>query len=70
MNAPYVLGLPLEEALLRLEAAGIHPDVEQSRAPRRPDGMGALRVVRTQSGGRRLTVCAFVTDVKDADDDG
>ena len=45
-----LLGLPLEEALARLRAAGIEPNIIESRAPRRSEGNGALRVVRVKNG--------------------
>lgn len=61
-----LLGLPLTEAIRRLDAIGIEPAVTISRAPRRPEGVGAFRVVRVQEEGRRLTVCAFVTEIKEA----
>ncbi len=60
-----LLGLPLEEAEKRLLARGITPEITVSRAPRRPDGTGAFRVVRVLDGGRRLTVCAFETAIKE-----
>ena len=55
-----MLGLPLEEAIRRLDAVGVEPAVIVSRAPRRPEGVGVLRVVRVQDEGRKLTACAFV----------
>lgn len=57
--AERLLGLPLEEAVRRLRALGVEPAVLISRAPRRPEGVGAFRVVRVQEDGRKLTVCAF-----------
>ena len=64
-----VLGLPLEEALSRLGARGVSPVVCVSRAPRRPEGVGAFRVVRVAEDGAALTVCAFIAkDYKEAAD--
>ena len=59
----HLLGLPLEKAILRLRAAGVEPHIEISRAPRRPQQAGALRVIRVREGGRRLTACAFALRV-------
>lgn len=59
------MGMPLDEAVRRLEAVGIQPAVTISRAPRRPDGVGVFRVVRVQNGGRELTVCAFIDVLKE-----
>lgn len=60
-----LLGLPLEEALARLRAAGIEPNIIESRAPRRSEGNGALRVVRVKNGGREITVCGFQAALKE-----
>lgn len=62
-----VLGLPLDEAIQRLAAQGIQPKVTISRAPRRPEEVGALRVVQVRDGGAGLVACAFVQDLKEAD---
>lgn len=59
------MGLPLEKAIRRLSAEGVEPAVFVSRAPRRPEGVGALRVVRVQEGGARLTACAFVDGLEE-----
>ncbi|HML46203.1 MAG TPA: hypothetical protein PKE04_05575 [Clostridia bacterium] len=60
-----LLGLPLEAALQKLEAAGISPvRVIRSFAPRRQDGMGHWRVVRVREEGRALVVCAFVDEIQ------
>ena len=60
-----LLGLPLEAALRRLEAAGVSPvRVIRSRAPRRQDGLGHWRVVRVREGGRALVVCAFMDEIQ------
>lgn len=59
-----MLGLPLEEALRRLDALGVEPTVTESCAPRRNPGEGALRVVRQSEDGSELTVCAFQLDIK------
>lgn len=64
----HVLGLPLDEALQRLASQGVYPTVAISRAPRRPEEVGALRVVQVLDGGQRLVACAFVQDLKEADD--
>ena len=61
----HLLGLPLEKAILRLRAAGVEPHIEISRAPRRPQQAGALRVVRVKNGGREITVCGFQTALKE-----
>lgn len=55
-----LLGLPLKEALRRLRDQRIEPAVSISRAPRRPEGVGAFRVVRVKDEGRSLVVCAFL----------
>lgn len=62
---PYCLGLTLEEATLRLALHGIVPKVCISRAPRRPDDAGALRVVWQSKDGSELTVCAFRLQVQE-----
>lgn len=67
MTADALLGLPLDEALRRLDAEGVRPAVTVSRAPRRPEGVGALRVVRVRDGGRQLVACAFVDRVREED---
>lgn len=59
-DIPSFLGLPLDEAILRLGLLGIVPRVTVSRAPRRPEGVGALRVVQQRKGGSELTACAFL----------
>lgn len=60
MSMQRLLGLPLQEALERLRAQGMEPAVIISKAPRRPDEVGAFRVVRVRSGGREITACAFL----------
>lgn len=55
-----LLGLTLDEALRRLRAEHVTPEVLFSRAPRRPEGVGAFRVVRVRDGGKELVVCAFL----------
>ena len=61
-----LLGLPLEDALQRVRAAGVEPVVAESCAPRRnaaPDRDGGTRrVIRVQQEGDvlRLTVSAFM----------
>ena len=65
MTGENLLGLPLDEALERLRAAGLEPNIVESRAPRRPAGNGALRVVRIKNGGREITVCGFQTALKE-----
>lgn len=55
-----MLGLPLDEAVERLRAMGIEPRLQITRAPRRPEGTGALRVIRVREEGRELTVAAFM----------
>ena len=55
-----VLGLPLEEALEKLSAAGVGNILtERYAAPRAKDARGTLRVVRQNEDGTFLTVCAF-----------
>lgn len=66
MSGEHLLGLPLEEAVRRLGALGVEPTVTVSRALRRPEGVGALRVVRVRDGGRELVACAFVTEIAEA----
>lgn len=68
MNPERLLGLRLEEAIRRLEAQGIRPAVTISRAPRHPEGRGALRVVRVRENGRELTACAFKQAAWEVDD--
>lgn len=65
MTCENLLGLPLELALERLHASGIEPKIIESRAPRRPAGNGALRVVRIKDGGREVTACGFETSLKE-----
>ena len=43
----------------------IHDAAIESRAPRRSEGNGALRVVRVKNGGREITVCGFQTALKE-----
>ena len=57
-----LLGLPLDEALMRLRARGVSPKVSVSRAPRRPEGVGAFRVVKAAADGSALIVCAFLAN--------
>lgn len=68
MNPTRLLGLPLSEALCRLEAEGITPEITISLAPRRSAGAGALRIVQAREGGRRLVACAFINDLKERSD--
>lgn len=65
MRQEKLLGYPLTEAVRRLAAEGITPAVSISRAPRRQDDPGVLRVVRVEDGGKRLTACAFVDGLKE-----
>lgn len=65
MTANALLGLPLDEAIRRLDAEGVQPAVTVSCAPRRPEGVGALRVVCVREGGRQLIACAFTDLVKE-----
>lgn len=58
-----VLGLPLEEAIRRMEAAGVHPEIVRT-AGRRETAEGTERVVRVSENGRRLTVARFPDDLK------
>lgn len=60
-----LLGLPLEEAIRRLRAEGVEPTVDITRAPRRPEGIGALRVVRVSENGRVVTACAFLDTLRE-----
>ncbi len=55
-----VLGLPLELALERLNAAGVG-DIIISRtcAPRAKEARGSLRVIKQNEDGTRLLVAAF-----------
>ena len=62
-----LLGLPLDEAIRRLYACGVEPAVTISRAPRRPEGLGAYRVVQVQAEGREITACAFVDALKETE---
>jgi len=59
-----LLGRPLEEALRQMRSQGVEPAVVISRAPRRPEGVGSLRVVRVRAEGRELTACAFLDKVE------
>lgn len=68
MSAERLLGLPLEEAVRRLRARGVEPAVTVSRAPRRAESAGALRVVRVRKDGRELTAAAFEDRVKERDE--
>ena len=53
-----VLGLPLDEALRRLRAEGIEPEILHT-AGFREKAEGTLRVIRIWENGRRLTVARF-----------
>lgn len=57
-----LLGLPLSEALRRLEAAGQEPgEITVIRAPRGNSPRGTLRVVRVREDGKGL-VCGEFAD--------
>ena len=68
MTEESLLGLPLAQAVCRLRQQGIEPAIEQSCAPRRPQGGGAVRVVRVLQGGHKLTVCDFYEPIKSAEE--
>ncbi len=53
-----VLGLPLGEALRRLEEEGIRPEVIRTAGFRAAE-RGSERVIRVSRDGRRLTVARF-----------
>ena len=59
-----LLGLTLEEALGRLRAAGVEPEVSYTRSPRR-EAAGTARVVRVMEEGKRLTAALFPDQLKD-----
>ena len=58
-----LLGLPLEEALRRLEEKGISPEILHT-AGRREAAEGTQRVIRVSEDGRRLTVARFPDSVR------
>lgn len=60
-----LLGLPLEEAVRRSRARGVEPAVVISRAPRRTEEVGVLRVVRVSEDGRVVTACAFIDTIRE-----
>ena len=62
-----LLGLPLDEALARLRARGIEPEVAFTENPRHPSE-GTPRVVRISEDGRRV-ICARFPDQAGAEDD-
>ena len=53
-----VLGLPLEEALRRLEEAGVRPEIVRTSGLHEAR-QGSERVIRVSRDGRRLTVARF-----------
>ena len=62
------MGRGLDVAVGRLAGCGVEPAIVVSRAPRRPEGLGRLRVVRVREDGRELTVCAFLDRVGNQDE--
>ncbi|MBQ3078477.1 MAG: hypothetical protein IJC48_00575 [Clostridia bacterium] len=63
-----ILGLPLEEALERLNAAGIDPiEITSVSAPRGSMPRGSLRVVRVKENGRFLTIARFNDSVEETE---
>ncbi len=55
-----VLGLPLETALEKLEAAGVgNIHITRYSAPRAKDTRGTLRVIQQSEDASELTVCVF-----------
>ena len=58
-----LLGLPLEEALHRLNQQGIAPEIVHT-AGFREAAEGTKRVIRISEDGRRLTVARFPDMVK------
>lgn len=53
-------GLTLDEAVMRLRAQGIEPQIVYTRAPRGNISVNAIaRVLCAQCGGRVLTVAYF-----------
>ena len=58
-----VLGLELEEALERLRAMGVEPEVVTACAPGTNREGGTLRVIRVR--GNEITVSAFQDAIKE-----
>ncbi|MDO4546457.1 MAG: hypothetical protein Q4D04_00010 [Clostridia bacterium] len=54
-----ILGLPLDEALRRLDSAS--PVIEYTRSPRSDSDAGTARVVRVKSG---VITAAFFNDIQ------
>ena len=54
-----LVGLPLDTALARLAARGIHPRVVMTEAPRHPLGEGEARVLRLSLDENRLLAAVF-----------
>lgn len=61
-----VLGLPLEEALQRLRAQGVEPQVVRTSDGRSARTGGTLRVVRVRPG--QVVVSAFLDGAPDGVD--
>ena len=55
-----LLGLELSRAQELLRAEGVRPDVTVTRAPKRAQDEGVLRVVYASDGGERLTASPFL----------
>ena len=58
-----VLGLEVQEAVEKLRAMGVEPEIVTTCAPRTNREGGTLRVIRVR--GREITVSAFQDAIKE-----
>ena len=62
-----LLGLELSRAVELLRAQGVRPSITVTRAPKRAQDEGTLRVVYASDDGERLTAAAFLQPLHRAD---
>ena len=63
------LGMPLQTALERLLKLGVTPAVLYSAARGREGSDGELRVVRQNADGSELVCCAFLSSIREGQDE-
>ncbi len=66
MKPEDLIGMNLDNAMACLRRSG-HEDyrIKICRAPRRPDGVGALHVLKVDEQRKEIIVCSFMTELEE-----
>ena len=66
MKPEDLIGLEIDRAIGCLKRSGCgNYSIRITKAPRRPDGVGALHVLKVDEAKKEITVCAFMTDLEE-----